>query len=318
MALACVACSSGGSKSASPTAFASSSDPSKVIAPGKVKPVNIVMAGADWYVGQDNFVFGITNGKDEPEGGATAMVTFYDLKEQGKPKAVAQGEALASVPGAGPKILSTHADGTQHYHGGEDDNRAGYYIVANFDHAGFWGVSVDVTLKDGTKGSDNFGFQVSDKSKMPSPGQKAIKSDNLTKKDVKDIKEIDSGTPANDMHDAKIKDSIAAGRPVVVVFATPAFCTSRFCGPVTQEVEALQQTYRDKVDFVHIEIWRNFDKKEINSTAREWLVQPDGSLTEPLVYVIDKNGTIFNRWEGPAARNIIEPSVKAVADGATR
>ena len=314
-----MACGGGDSKgsASSPTVFGTSSDPSRVIAPGKVKPVNIVMAGADWYVGQDNFVFGITNGKDEPEGGATAVVTFYDLRGK-DPKPVAQGEAVASAPGVGPKVLSTHADGSQHYHGGEDDNRAGYYIRAAFDHAGFWGVSVEATLKDGTKGSDNFGFQVSEKSKMPSPGQKAAKSDNLTQKDVKDIKEIDSGQPANDMHAVKIKDSIAAGRPVVVVFSTPAFCTSRFCGPVTQEVEALQQVYRDKVDFVHIEIWRNFDKKEINPTAKEWLLQPDGSLSEPLVYVIDKNGTIFDRWEGPSARNIMEPQVKAVADGATR
>ena len=50
---------------------------------------------------------------------------------------------------------------------------------------------------------------------------------------------------------------------------------------------------------------------------KEWLVQPDGSYTEPLVYVIDKNGVIYDRWEGPVARNIMEASVKAVANGET-
>jgi len=72
------------------------------------------------------------------------------------------------------------------------------------------------------------------------------------------------------------------------------------------------------VDFVHIEVWRNFDKKELNPTAREWLIWPDGSLREPVVYVVDSKGTIYDRWEGPVARNIMEASVKAVAGGATR
>ena len=115
----------------------------------------------------------------------------------------------------------------------------------------------------------------------------------------------------------KIKDAIAAGRPLVVVFSTPAFCTSRFCGPVDEEVESLQATYRDRVDFVHIEIWKNFDKKQLNDTASEWLVRADGGLTEPYVYVIDSKGTIYDRWEGPVARNIMEPIVIAVAEGKT-
>jgi hypothetical protein len=53
----------------------------------------------------------------------------------------------------------------------------------------------------------------------------AIKSDNLTKKDVKDIKEIDSGTPANDMHDVKIKDAMTHPTPEwenLCELATPA------------------------------------------------------------------------------------------------
>jgi hypothetical protein len=47
------------------------------------------------------------------------------------------------------------------------------------------------------------------------------------------------------------------------------------------------------------------------------MVQPDGSYAEPFVFVVDKNGIIYDRWEGPVARNIMEASVKAVAEGAT-
>ena len=78
-----------------------------------------------------------------------------------------------------------------------------------------------------------------------------------------------------------------------------------------------QKTYRDKVDFVHIEVWKNFDKQQLNDTAAEWLLRADGGLSEPYVYVIDSKGTIYDRWEGPVAANIMEPIVKAVSEGKT-
>jgi hypothetical protein len=119
------------------------------------------------------------------------------------------------------------------------------------------------------------------------------------------------------MHDVKIKDAINAGRPLVIVFATPAFCTSRFCGPVTDEVSTLQNTYKDQVDFVHIEIWKDFANHQINPTAREWLSDKEGNITEPYVYLVDKNGVIYDRFGGPTAANLIESEVQALAAGKT-
>lgn len=302
---------------ARPTAFPPSSDPGKNVPVDQRNQINVVIAGSDFFVGKNNFVFGITDKKDNPQGGAKAKATFYDLRDPANPKPVFTVDATASAPGVGPIVTVTHADGETHTHGGQDEGRVGYYAPVTFDHAGGWGIVVQAELKDGVKGTSSVGFDVSAKSAILAPGMPAKKSDNLTKKDVTDIKLIDSGTPPNDMHDVKIKDSIAAGRPVVVVFSTPAFCTSRFCGPVNEEVESLQKDYKDKVDFVHIEIWKNFDKKQLNETATEWLVRADGGLSEPYVYVIDSKGTIFDRWEGPVARNIMEPIVKAVAEGKT-
>jgi hypothetical protein len=274
------------------------------------------MAGSDWAVGQNNFVFGITNADDQPQGGADATVTFYDLRDANNPKPVATLKAVQSAPGVGPEIVHQHEDG-EHVHGGENEDRVGYYVSFDFTHAGFWGVSVQATLNDGTTGQDNIGFTVAEAHRFPAPGEPAIKSDNLTRADVTNIKQIDSGDPPNDMHDVKIKDAIAAGRPLVIVFSTPAYCTSRFCGPVNEEVEALRDQYKDHVDFVHIEVFLDFASRQLNPTMREWLVQPDSSYAEPFVYVVDRNGIIYDRWEGPVARNIMEPSVKAVAEGAT-
>lgn len=302
---------------ATPDGFPTTHDPARNIPEELRNKINVVIAGSDWYVGENNFVFGVTDANDQPQGGAEAVATFYDIRDQSNPKPYVTVPAVQSAPGVGEIVEHTHAGGEVHLHGGQDDNRVGYYVTVDFPHPGPWGVAVEATLKDGTKGITNVGFMVFEAPNMPAPGQAAYKSDNLTKDDVTDISEIDSGVPPNDMHDVKIKDAIEAGRPLVIVFSTPAFCTSRFCGPVNEEVEALHDQYKEQVDFVHIEVWRNFNAQQMNPTAREWLIWPDGSLREPIVYVVDKEGTIFDRWEGPVAANIMEASVKAVAEGAT-
>ena len=297
--------------------FPASSDPARNIPVDQRNKVNVVLAGVDFYVGDTSVVFGITDKKDEPQGGATTRVTLYDVKDANNPKPYCQGVALQSAPGVGKATQVTHASGESHTHGGEEDGRVGYYIRVNLPRGGVWGLAVEAILRDGTKATTNVAMPVAEKPAVPSPGQSALKSDNLTKKDVKNIAEIDSGVPPNDMHDVKIKDAIAAGRPMVIVFSTPAYCVSRFCGPVTEEVEELQPAYKDRVDFIHIEIYRDFQKELFNPTALEWLRRPNGNVSEPYVYIVDKNGVIYDRFEGPAAKNIIEPSIKAVAGGAT-
>jgi hypothetical protein len=313
--LALAAC--GGDDDDDAAAFPTSSDPARNIPQEDRKPVNLVIASSDLFIGVNNFVIGITDKNDEPIGGAKATATFYDLRESGKPKPVFTAEAVQSAPGVGEKVTHVHGDGQKHEHGGEDEDRVGYFSRVTFNYAGFWGVVVDATLADGTKVTGNVGFNVNEKPAILAPGDKAIPSDNLTRFDVKEIREIDSGNPPNDMHDVKIKDALAAGRPLVIVFSTPVFCPSRFCGPVNEEVEALHDIYKEKVDFVHIEIWRDFDKKLLNATAREWLLWPNGRLVEPFVYAIDRNGIIYDRWEGPVARNIMEQSVREIAEGKT-
>ncbi len=57
-------------------------DPAKNVPTDQLGKINVIPAGSDWYVGQNNFVFGITDSKDEPQGGAKAVATFYDLRDQ--------------------------------------------------------------------------------------------------------------------------------------------------------------------------------------------------------------------------------------------
>jgi hypothetical protein len=103
--------------------------------------------------------------------------------------------------------------------------------------------------------------------------------------------------PDPELHRWTIAKALAEHRPIVVVFATPTFCVSQFCGPVTDGVQSLAGTYANRAVFIHIEIWRNFQKSVVNKAAADWLYR-NGDLVEPWLYVIGADGIIKDRW-GP-------------------
>ncbi len=86
------------------------------------------------------------------------------------------------------------------------------------------------------------------------------------------------------------------GRPAVVVFGTPVYCVSQFCGPVTDMVQDLSHRYDDRAVFIHIEIWEDYETQTLNQAAVDWLQLPSGDLTEPWLYLIGADGTIVDRW----------------------
>jgi len=49
-------------------------------------------------------------------------------------------------------------------------------------------------------------------------------------------------------------NALAEHRPILAVFATPVYCISRFCGPVTDAVEKLSHEYANRAEFIHVEI----------------------------------------------------------------
>ena len=77
----------------------------------------------------------------------------------------------------------------------------------------------------------------------------------------------------------------AQGVPPLVQFATPVYCVSRFCGPTVEAQEELAAEYRGVADFIHVEIWRDYDASVVNEAAADWLLRGK-DLTEPWLYLI--------------------------------
>jgi len=169
-----------------------------------------------------------------------------------------------------------------------------------FDTAGTWVAEITAQRPNGTQKVLRLPFfKVTDKPMVPAPGQPAPQSHNPTVRDVPDVSYIDSGQPPDDMHQLSIADAIAQHRPTLVVFATPAFCVSQTCGPQVHAVQQLEPRYRNRLTFIHVEVYQDFkpdpSKRRLTDTFVAWQFQ-----TEPWVFLIDSKGTIRNRFEATA------------------
>ena len=118
--------------------------------------------------------------------------------------------------------------------------------------------------------------------------------------------------PDPELHATSIADAIEAGHPVLVVFSTPVYCVSRFCGPVTDLVAELAAEYGDRADFIHVEIYRDFEAGQVNQAALDWLLPGDGDLREPWTFLLGADGRIAASWDTVVTRSEIEPLLEAL------
>jgi len=180
--------------------------------------------------------------------------------------------------------------------------RGVYQADATLDAAGLWQAEVTFSV-EGTSLTLGAAFEVGDEHALPAPGDRALRTENLTVETAEDLQALDSraqdGAPLPDeeLHEATIAGAIAKGRAALVLFATPVYCQSQFCGPTTDALQQLAAEGPTDVDFIHVEIWADYGASTLNQSATDWLLR-DGDLTEPWLFLIDADGRIADRW-GP-------------------
>ncbi len=129
----------------------------------------------------------------------------------------------------------------------------------------------------------------------PDVGDQAIRIHTLTGADVGgDLKKISTRVPPPpDMLNTDFAD-VVGKKPVVLLFATPALCQSRTCGPVVDIAEQVRAQNGKGVTFIQQEIYRDND---FNKGARQQVL--DWRLpSEPWAFIIDRRGRITSRFEG--------------------
>jgi hypothetical protein len=183
-----------------------------------------------------------------------------------------------------------------------------YVAYLDLEPAGNWGLQITASRPNGERVTQQLAFNVIANPVVPGVGQAAPLSNSPTIHDHPDVSTIDTGNPPDDMHQLSIAQAIEQHRPTLVVFASPAFCTSKACGPEVQVVESLEPAYRNRLTFIHIEIYTNYkpdpSKRTIAPTVTEWRLQ-----TEPWIFLIDSHGIIRTRFEGPTALDELQAAI---------
>jgi hypothetical protein len=129
----------------------------------------------------------------------------------------------------------------------------------------------------------------------PDVGDRAIRVHTETAADVGgDLTKISTRIPPPaDMLDTDFAD-VVGRKPVVLLFATPALCQSRTCGPVVDIAEQVRGQSGRGVAFIQQEIYRDNDPaKPFRPQVLAWHLP-----TEPWAFVIDRHGRIATRFEG--------------------
>lgn len=169
---------------------------------------------------------------------------------------------------------------------------------ATFDEAGQWEAVIEVT-GGGYDTSARTTFEVDKEPTTPAIGERPPTVDTPTIADVGDLAEITTDSdPSRRFYRLSIADALRGGRPAVIVFATPKFCSSQVCGPTLSLVKEVAQDF-PRVNFVHVEpydLGKVPDELDPVSAVLRW-----GLPSEPWVFVTDASGRIAGKYEGSVA-----------------
>lgn len=251
-----------------------------------------VLVPSEIVLGQNRFAIGLIEPSKGPIKDAQVHFRYFDVSNPSAPTVESEADAVQVVT---PDGLTTF-----------------YAHEREFKRAGDWGVEVVAKLADGRSSVQRVKFTVLASSATKKIGDPAPSIETPTaatvSNDLTKLTSSDKPNPA--FYKASLASAIKGGKPTVVVLAAPAFCQTRFCGPVYDVVSALQQKYGDAFNWVHVEVYTGLP----NPATNNWQIAPAmrafGLTTEPWVYLIDSKGIIVYRVEGFVSGDELDPKLR--------
>jgi hypothetical protein len=267
------------------------------------KPTKLVIAPAAqvFEPGANRYSFGVFDlGGEQVD---DADVALYFAKDNGSP-----------VEGPLPaRVASMQTKPAYRAKGSEEPGEAKtVYVVpkVEFDRSGPW---MAIAMLKGPQGLEVARLtsppEVGRFPGIPKVGEKAPLIHTPTAEEVGgDLAKIDTRIPPDQMHEVDFADA-AGKKPIVLVFATPAFCESRVCGPVVDIVQQVADEHSGEADFIHMEVWEDNDPttKKVRPQLRAY-----GLPTEPWTFLIDRDGVVRERIEGAYGASELEAAVKKI------
>jgi hypothetical protein len=148
---------------------------------------------------------------------------------------------------------------------------------------------------------------------LPQVGAPLPPVDTPTDDDHRGVDPICTNDPPCPFHTTNLRDSLATGRPVLLLLSTPRYCQTAICGPVLdlliEEAGSL-----DGVDVIHNEVYANPDAvPSIDQATQAPLVQAYSMVFEPCLFVADASGTLVRRLDTIYDRVELREAITAVS-----
>jgi len=199
-----------------------------------------------------------------------------------------------------------------------------YVAEAAFECSGDWGAELVARVPGREDRLARVQFQVLAESSTPGIGEVVPAVDTPTAVSSQQIAAISTDTaPDPDFYTASVADALDQDRPFALIFATPAFCQTRACGPTLEIVKSVATPYKERMTFIHVEPYR----LKMTDTGLQPELGPEGGLqtvasvtafalrSEPFIFVMDRAGRVTAKFEGLAGQDELRRAFDAVVGG---
>ena len=235
----------------------------------------------DIAIGENQIAFGVMDREGLPVQAEAATVQAYFLAPR------QDNRELKSSVRAQPLPWPTAKRGV-------------FSATLEFKTAGAWELEVDFINSEGDTITAKAAVIVKTKSETPASGAPAPIAVTLTAGDVEDLSHISSySDPDPDLYQISVHEAIAADKPFVVVFATPAFCTSATCGPQLAELTEVKEKYAGRANFIHVEVFKDPHLIQSERPAGGFVpaVLAWGLPSEPWTFIVDAQGLVSAKFQ---------------------
>jgi hypothetical protein len=258
--------------------------------------MGVALVPSELVVGLNRFAIGLFGPDGQAVNDAVVHFHYYDLTN-------------ASAP-----VLESHAEAKKLQT--PDGLTTIFAQDREFTRAGDWGVEVQASFPDGSASIKRIGFTVLADSLSPIPGEAAPTVETAVSSDAGgDLTKLTSAlTPNPAFYEQSLATAMSNGKPTVLLFATPAFCQTRFCGPAYEITSELQAKYGDQANFVHVEIYTGLPDPSANNWELAPAMTAFGLSTEPWIFLLDRNGVVVYRVEGLFTVDEVEQYLPALLE----
>lgn len=253
-------------------------------------------------VGPSRFLFALADAQNNSIGSpdVPARVAFFDLARSATtPTATVDARFIWTIQGT----------------------KGIYAASVDFPAAGDWAADFSTT-KDGLAETTRVKFQVAEKSLTPVIGSKAPDTRTPTLAEVGgDVHRISTDEhPDPAFYRVSVDQALERHDPFVLIFATPAFCTSRQCGPTLDAVKAIAKS-APRMTFINVEPYQltySGGRLQPVLDANGQLQSTDvtdawGLPTEPWIFVVDRDGIVRGSFAVIASPDELKAAIAAVS-----